>query len=131
MENVQVIVHFYQAVKVNKCDIQYQIIEALPTNSPLTERVKVEAFQGYSNAHNLGEYFRLRGTTNWKDGKQLTGLFRTETSYIFRGDQRSDKGKSLILFKFENERQRLAVYTYPLGYYPNQIVLHGLIESLK
>jgi len=127
----QIIKHSYKATKFNKCDTQYEITHPLPTTSTLTERVKFEVFQGFSNAYNLGEYFRLRGATNWKDGKQLTGLFRTETSYIFRGDQRSDKGKSLILFKFENERQRLAVYTYPLGYYPNQIVLHGLIESLK
>ena len=130
MESQQTIVHRYESVKVNKCDIQYQIAHPLQTTSPLTERVKVEAFQGYSNAHNLGEYFRLRGLTNWKDGKQLTGLFRTEIPYIFYGDQKSIKGKSLILFKFENNRERLTVYCYPLGYYPNQIVLHELIQLL-
>jgi len=131
MENQQIIVHFYKVVKVNKCDLQYQIIDALPNNSPLTERVKVEQFMGFSNLKNVLYYFRLRGATNWKDGNQLTGLFNTEIPNVFRGDQKTANVRSLILFKFENNRELLTVYCYPLGYYPNQIVLHELIESLR
>lgn len=126
----QIIVHTYKAVKFNRCDIHYEIIHALPTTSTLTERVKVEAFQGYSNAQNLGEYFRLRGATNWKDGKQLTGLWRTNHQDIFYGDRRTNSGRSLMIFIFSNNRETMRVYTFQDGYYPSRSKTDQIIAGL-
>ena len=75
--SISITKHVYLLVKVNKCDKQYLIKDFLPLSSILTERVKVEAFKGYSSAYNLAEYFRLRGTTSWKSGKQVTGLWKS------------------------------------------------------
>ena len=127
----QIIKHSYKATKFNKCDIHYEIAHPLPTTSALTERVKIEAFQGFSNAHNLGEYFRLRGTTNWKDGKQVTGLWQTETPNFFYGDQRTNEGKSLIVFHFKDNRETLIIYTYPSGYYPHKNTVEQIVKSLR
>lgn len=127
----QIIVHRYTATKFNKCDTQYQITHSLPITSALTERVRVEAFQGYSNARNLSEYFRLRGATNWKDGKQVTGLWKTQRAQIFFGNQLTTKGKSLILFRFENDRQTLIVYTYPHGFYPQKDKVEQIVKGLR
>lgn len=127
----QIIKHSYKATKFNKCDIQYEITHPLPEISTLTERVKIEAFQGFSNAHNLGEYFRLRGATNWKDGKQVTGLWKTENRDIFYGDNKTNLGKSLIIFKFENNRETVSIYTFPEGYYPHRNIIDNLIGGLK
>jgi len=127
----QIIKHIYKATKFNKCDIQYEITHPLPPCSPLTERVKIEAFQGFSNAYNLGEYFRLRGTTNWKDGKKVTGLWKTENKDIFYGDNKTSSGKSLIIFKFENNRETVSIYTFPDCYYPSRNIIDNLIGGVK
>jgi hypothetical protein len=67
----------YKAVKYNRCDTQYQSTVEVPHDHWLTERVKVEAFQGYSRAYNLAEYFRTRGAKSWKSGEQVTGLWKS------------------------------------------------------
>jgi hypothetical protein len=126
----EILQHVYECVKVNKCDRQYIISGLLPIHSELTNRVKIEAFQGYSKAYNLGEYFRLRGESSWKGGKQLTGLWKSETHEVHYGDRRTAKGKALMLFKFEQKRDILKVYTYPSGYYPSKATIESLCKAL-
>lgn len=121
----------YRANKFNKCDTQYELTHNLPSGAILTDRVKIEAFQGFSNAYNLGEYFRLRGATNWKDGKQLTGIWKTSTPNIFYGDRRTNKGKSLLMFVFGVNRESLTVYVYPDGYYPHKTQIETIAGGLR
>jgi len=123
--------HVYRAVKINKCDIQYQITSVLPDRSCLTERIKLEKFQGFSKAHNLWEYLRLRGATSWKSGEQVTGLFKTPDRNIFYGDRKTTKGKSLILIFKSSDLETVTIYTYPEGYYPSQKKIIYLIDPLR
>ena len=123
--------HVYRLVKVNKCDRQYLIKDFLPPGSILTERVRVEAFKGYSSAYNLGEYFRLRGTTSWKNGKQVTGLWKSPHPDVFYGDYKENTTKTLLLFKFKNDRQILLVYSFPIGFYPKKQTILNYCHHLS
>lgn len=120
----------YKATKFNKCDTQYVTEEIIPTNSWLTERVKIEVFQGYSKAYNLGEYFRLRGSTSWKSGEQVSGLWKTDRKDVFYGDRRQGTVKTLLFFMFNNNRDSMQVYVYPFGYYPNKQTIVKLSNDL-
>lgn len=66
-----------------------------------------------------------------KDGKKwsgwLTGLFKTSTKNIFRGDL--DKKKHLLLFKFSNNAETLTVYYFE-NYFTRDLsnVLHYTTE---
>lgn len=123
--------HEYRAVKFNKCDIQYEITSALPEGTYLTERVKIEKFQGFSKAQNLWEYFRLRGATSWKAGEQVTGLWKTENPLIHFGDRKTKKGKSLVVFVRSQNHERLIVYTFKEGFYPSRSKIEEIIKSLR
>lgn len=130
MKKDNILIHEYNRVKLNKCDSQYLINHTLPNNSNLTERVKIEAFQGYSKAYNLGEYFRLRGETSWNGGKQLTGLWKSNRGNIYFGDYKDGNNKTLILFQFKENRDRLLVYVFPQGYYPHKSAINQLAQDL-
>ena len=131
MRDIRAIKHVYKAVKFNKCDTQYLIEFSLPIDSSLTERVKVEAFQGFSRAYNLAEYFRLRGSTSWKTGEQVTGLWKSNYSNVFYGDRKTKEGKTLILFFRSKNHEELTVYTYQTGYYPSKNKIQELISALR
>lgn len=122
--------HVYECVKINKCDLQFEITHPLPTQSFLTERVKVEKFQGFSDAYNLAEYFRLRGETSWKSGIQVSGIWKTKHKDIYYGDSREGSTKTLLIFHFEDDRARLTVYTYSVGYYPSKATIELIANAL-
>lgn len=128
---VQPIKHTYKAVKFNKFDTQYLIDGHLQSESFLTERVKIEVFQGFSKAQNLTEYFRLRGETSWKNGSQVTGLWNTEFPKVKYGDRRTPEGKSLILFFRSKDYGMLIIYTFPNRYFPSRKEISRLISELK
>jgi len=123
--------HVYKGVKFNKCDTQYQMVGELPQQSWLTERVKIEAFQGYSNAYNLGEYFRLRGANSWKSGEMVTGIWKSVTKNAYYGDRKTREGKTLILFFRSPDLESLTVYIFPTGYNPSKKVINQLINELN
>jgi hypothetical protein len=113
----------YRAIKFNKCDIQYINETPIPLGCFLTERIKIESFQGYRKAHNLGEYLRLRGETNWKTGEQVTGLWKESIAKVFRGDRKYNGIRTLILFEFSNLREELTIHVFPEGYYPESSMI--------
>ena len=131
MVEVNKLVHEYKRVKANKCDNQYLIDGQLQKSTFLTERIKVEAFQGFSNASNLGEYFRLRGATSWKGGEQVTGLWKTDYPHIYYGDRRTKKGKTLILFLYGTNKDTITIQTFSDGYYPNINTIRNLVKNLS
>lgn len=121
----------YKAIKFNKCDTQYESTSPIPSASFLTERVKIEKFQGFSKAYNLAEYFRLRGTTSWKSGEQVTGIWKTNRPLFFYGDKRTQNNKTLLIFRFNETREKLRVYVFPQGYYPSKDKILSIVSGIK
>lgn len=128
--SVQCSVHHYIKTKQNKFDTQYINSKPLPLGTALTERVKVEKYQGHSSTHDIQEYFRLRGKTSWKSGAQITDLRRTERSCCYYGGYIKYRVNTLILFEFSNNREQLTVYVYSHGYYPSITEINLLVNVL-
>lgn len=123
-------IHVYNVFKYNKHDTIYQKEETNPKSKLLTEFVKVEKFQGFSKAYNLGLYFRIKNESSWQKSKNVTGLWKTMRDNLFFGDSRNIKSKTLLIFHIDNEGQQLTVFEFPEGYYPNRVRIDKLINSI-
>jgi hypothetical protein len=125
-------VHVYKVVKFNKHDTIYSHTDcSLLSDSFLTTDVKVEVFQGYSNAHNLGLYFRIKNQSSWKHSKQVTGLFKTMRKGLYHGNNKVGEIRTLLLFRIENEGEKLTVYEFQNGYNPTRLIIDSLINEFR
>ena len=124
------IIHKFEVVKYNKHDTIYQLCFGQPTNELITQTVKIEKFQGYSKAYNLGLYFRVKNATSWAKSKQITGLFKTMRFNIYYGNEKIKDSRTLLIFKIDPEKQMMWVYEYPKGYYPSRKVIDSLINQI-
>jgi hypothetical protein len=120
----------FSPIKFNKHDTIYQAQPNNPKDSFITELVKIEKFQGYSNAYNLGLYFRIKDSSSWAKSKQITGLFKTMRNGAFYGNIKDGATKSLLLFKIDHKSHELTVYEYPKGYNPHRNVIDLLINTI-
>jgi hypothetical protein len=124
-------VYHFAVNKVNKQDTIYKGKESNPTESIITELVKVERYQGYSNAYNLGLYFRIKNASSWAKSTKLSGLFKTETPGFYYGDIREpNKKKTLLLFKVDEHGETLTVWEFEQLYYPSKKTIENLVKSL-
>jgi len=129
-QNPEPTIHKFEVVKYNKHDTIYQLCFGQPTNELITQTVKIEKFQGYSKAYNLGLYFRVKNASSWAKSKQITGLWKTTRLNHFYGDFKQNEVKNLLLFKIDPENQTMYVYEYPKGYYPSRSTIDNLIKSI-
>jgi hypothetical protein len=113
----------FKAIKHNKQSVDFELIDGDVTNSFITKIVRIERFQGYSNASGIEYYLRLRNKPNWSKCDKVTGLWRTTRKGIFYGDRRDHElVQTLIIFKIAPDWQSLALIVYPRGQYPkNQV----------
>jgi hypothetical protein len=123
-------VYQFNPIKFNKHDTIYQGQPENPKGTFITELVKIEKFQGYSNAYNLGLYFRIRDNSSWAKSKQITGLFKTPIKGAFYGNIKEGATISLLLFRINHESHELTVYEYPKGYNPHRNVIDLLITTI-
>jgi hypothetical protein len=123
-------VYRFSPIKFNKHDTIYQAQPSNPNDSFITELVKIEKFQGYSKAYNLGLYFRIKDATSWAKSKQVTGLWKTTRKGVFYGDFKDGTTKTLLMFKICDESHELTVYEYPKGYNPHRNVIDELINQI-
>lgn len=128
--NIDPLIHKFEVVKYNKHDTIYQLCLGCPESETIKQLVKVEVYQNYSKAYNLGLYFRVKTSSSWKKSKALTGMFKTTRLNHYYGDYKTNKGKTLILFKIDPESQIMYVYEYPKGYYPSRKVIDSLINQI-
>jgi len=119
--------HTFEVVKYNKHDTIYQLYFGQSETELIKQTVKVEVYQNYSKAYNLGLYFRVKTATSWSKSKAVTGMFKTNHLNTYYGDQRINEVKTLLLFKIDPERQTMCVYEYPKGYYPSRKIIDLLI----
>ena len=120
----------FNPIKFNKHDTIYQGAEDNPRDSFIPELVKIEKFQGYSNAFNLGLYFRIKNASSWAKSKQVTGLFKTRRKDAFYGDLKESSTKTLLIFLIDPQGHELTVYDYPRGYNPSRAVIDNLINTI-
>lgn len=123
-------IYQFNPIKFNKHDTIYQGIEGNPKESFITELVKIEKFQGFSNAYNVEHYFRIKDQSSWSKSRQITGLWKTTRKGTFYGDFKESACKTLLTFIIDPESHKLRVYEFPKGYYPNRDAIDKIISSL-
>jgi hypothetical protein len=92
-------IYRFSPIKFNKHDTIYQGFDDNPKDSFITELVKIEKFQGYSKAYNLGLYFRIKNASSWAKSLQVTGLWKTTRNGAFYGDFRDGTTKPYCCLK--------------------------------
>jgi hypothetical protein len=123
--------HTFKVTNTVKSYTVYQFDEVTGTKNLLTDLLRIEKFQGKSNASNINDYLRLRTTTNWSKSQMITGLRPTKKEGLFYGDwfkldQHNNHKKTLLLFTFSNDRQNLIIDVYR-GFYPNH---NGILQNI-
>jgi hypothetical protein len=122
--------HTYKVSKELKSYTIYDFVEVDKTNQ-LTQTLRIEKFNGKSNATNINEYLRLRTTTSWSKSEKVTGLRPTQKEGVFYGDritkkENSNITKHLLIFKFSKDRKTLFIDFYR-GFYPNH---NGILQNI-
>ena len=120
----------FRVLKTNKHDKIYEGFETNIKSSFITDLVKIEKFQGYSNAHNLDLYFRVRDKSSWSKSTKVTGLWKLNRRNFFYGDRKTIYGRTLIVFKIEDEIDELTIYVFQQGYYPSRTTIESLSMNL-
>ena len=113
----------FKAIKHNKQSIIFELIDGDLNNSFITQEVKLERFQRFSNATGIDYYLRLKNEPTWANSELVTGLFKTTRKGIFYGDRREKwEVRTLIMFKVTPDWQNLTLIVYPRGQFPkNQV----------
>jgi hypothetical protein len=120
--------HTYKVSKELKSYTIYTLSNSEGNVNLLTDILRIEKFQGKSNASNITDYLRLKNTTNWSTSEMITGLRTTNKKGLFFGDwlnKRTHK-KTLLLFTFSNDEQTLLIDVYR-GFYPNH---KGILQNI-
>ena len=126
--------HTYKVTSELKSYTVYALDEVTGNKNLLTDILRIEKFQGKSNASNINDYLRLRNTTNWSKCEQVTGLRPTIKDDLFYGDWRNLDNpklptKTLLMFSFSKDKQILFLDVYR-GFYPHYIeILQNIIST--
>ena len=123
--------HIYKLSNELKSYSVYQIAEVRGNSNLMTELLRIEKFQGKSNATLITDYLRLKTTTNWATSEKITGLRPTKKEVLFYGDWlKLDKSnttkKTLLIFIFFENRKTLIIDVYR-GFYPNH---KGILQTI-
>lgn len=130
--NPDFIRHHFKLSKELKSYLVYENyhVENKTTNL-LTELIRIEKFQGKSNATNINDYLRLKTTTNWATSEKITGLRPTKKEVLFYGDwlkcnESKAPKKTLLIFVFFDNRKTLLIDVYR-GFYP---IHKGILQTI-
>lgn len=108
----------YKVEKLLKSYTVYELIsDDQPQRRKLSERIRIEPFQGKSNTTGIDAILRGREATRWAKNT-ITGLRPTHQKNVFYGDCKTNGKKELILFRFDDDRTQLVIEYYH-GFYPN------------
>jgi len=120
--------HTYKVTNELKSYTVYGIDEVKGNKNLLTDILRIEPYQGKSNATNIDDYLRLRTTTNWSTSEQVTGLRPTAKKGVFHGDRvNKETGKrTLLVFTFSEDRKTLFIDVYR-GFYP---IHNGILQNI-
>jgi hypothetical protein len=119
--------HLYHLKEALRVYSYYQLKYVENGTNQLTELIRIEDYRGFSRGCGFDKYLRLRTSSNWKKGEQVTGLKFTKNDNIFFGDRIHNGVKNLILFQFSPDRKTLII-DYFKGFYPkNKEVLQNLL----
>lgn len=132
--NANYIRHSYKVTNELKSYTVFELVEVEGNNNLLTDLIRIEKFNGKSNATNIKDYLRLRTATSWDKSQKITGLRPTENDLLFYGDylkldESNAPKKTLLIFLFSEDRKNLFIDVYR-GFYPlHKGILQNIIKT--
>ena len=94
----------------------------------LTDIVRIENYNGKSNAYGIEKYLRLRTSSSWLKSEKVTGLRLTTIKNIFEGNRIVNGKKNLLLFIFSDDFKTLRIDVYRSFYPMNKQILQSIIN---
>ena len=132
--NANYIRHSYKVTNELKSYTVFELVEVAGNTNFLTDLIRIEKFNGKSNATNIKDYLRLRTATSWDKSQKITGLRPTENDLLFYGDylkldESNAPKKTLLIFLFSEDRKNLFIDVYR-GFYPlHKGILQNIIKT--
>lgn len=125
--------HTYKATNEFKSYTVYKVVKTTGMENLLTYLLRIEQSRGKSNSTTITHSLRLRTSTNWCDSKLTTGLRPTIKANLFYGvwrkTEKSNTVKTLLIFSFSKNRNKLFIDVYK-GFYPfNNGILQNIIHT--
>jgi len=123
--------HSYKVTNELKNYSVLELVEVEGNNNQLTDLIRIEKFNGKSNATNIKDYLRLRTSTSWDKSEKITGLRPTQNELLFYGDwlkvnECNALKKTLLIFYFSKDRKNLFIDVYR-GFYP---IHKGILQNI-
>lgn len=120
------ITYIFQEININKYTSvkHYEFVSFNGTTNHLSNQLNISKNRKFAQS-SPNYWLKIRQDKKWSEW--LTGLFKTTSSNIFRGDLQ--KKKHLLLFKFSKGAETLTVYYFE-NYFTADLskVLHFITE---
>ena len=132
--NANYIRHSYKVTNELKSYTVFELVEVAGNTNFLTDLIRIEKFNGKSNATNIKDYLRLRTATSWDKSQKITGLRPTENELLFYGDwlkvnESNTLKRNLLIFLFSKDLKNLFIDVYR-GFYPlHKGILQNIIKT--
>jgi hypothetical protein len=123
--------HVYKVDSELKTYSVYVEVKELTKKNLLTSILRIEKFNGKSNATGINEYLRLRTSTSWANSEKVTGLRKTGIPNLYEGNRMKEGKKSLILFYFSEDRKTLTIDVFNSFYPFNSNMLKAVVALHK
>ncbi|MFY9243930.1 MAG: hypothetical protein WAO74_12995 [Polaribacter sp.] len=110
-------IYIYKEINVGKYSTtkHFELVNQNNDNDNLTNLIKISKDRGFAKSNPL--YWLNTQTNNKWNKRNLTGLFKTSISNLFKGD--IDMKKNLLLIKFSEGANSLTVYCFKNYYTSN------------
>ncbi len=106
----QPIIHSYTEINPGKfAEVKhYELKEVTNGNQILSNLINVSKDRNFAKS-NPDYWLKIREGKKWKT-PALTGLFKTDFSFVYKGD--SQHKKNLIIVKFSNDASQVSIYYF-------------------
>lgn len=95
----------------------------------LTDVLRIENYNGKSNAKGIQKYLRLRTSTSWVNSEKVTGLRPTAKKRVFEGNRLVNGKRNLLVFVFSEDFKTLRIDVYRSFYPKTPVILKSIINT--
>jgi len=94
----------------------------------LTDTLRIEIYNGKSDARGIDKYLRLRTSSNWATSEKVTGLRPTSVKNVFEGNRLVYGKRNLLIFVFSDDYKWLKIDVYRSFYPKTPAILKDIIK---
>ncbi|WP_291071876.1 MULTISPECIES: hypothetical protein [unclassified Empedobacter] len=121
--------HIYKVNHEVKTYSVYELDKSRTDKSLLTDILRVETYNGKSEAKGIDKYLRLRTSSNWTTSEKVTGLRPTSIKNVFYGNRIVNDKRNLLIFVFSDDYKWLKIDVYRSFYPKTPKILTSIITT--